>query len=385
MIRLTKKLPKYLELAAEYRLKIQSGAYKRGDALPDERTISRISNISRPTVRCAFDVLQNEGLIHKIVGSGMYVGGKEETLTELTTPSSHQVIGLVTPEVLERDELRTIENDVIKQLMDRKGYDPFRISYLYQHDLKNKLMQYRGFLQGLIFIEYTCKNIASNVKYAESQGIPVVLAGLHASLSETSASDVILRDDKPVCMEMVDYLVKKGHRRIAIVINSHGIHLDRIIFTRKYLEKLGITTDYMYIKKLKVSDFNNSTYLFHKTTGTAAAEIILKKRAKPTAVICLNDYIAFSLYKRLAEGGVKCPDNIELFGFDNHLFSDDTDSLGIMLSTTGIDREELAMKAVEMMLNRLKRPDMSRQVEELRYNIIFRDTTRKYINNKREG
>ena len=59
----TDDAPVYLQLSNYFSARISSGELKEGDALPTENALCKILGISRSTVRQAFQVLEDEGVI----------------------------------------------------------------------------------------------------------------------------------------------------------------------------------------------------------------------------------------------------------------------------------------------------------------------------------
>ena len=105
--------PLYLQLAEGLRGLIKDGAIRVGEALPSEREISTLTQISRVTVRKAIDCLLREGMLSRRRGSGTYVaprieqpasvlaGFSADMLSRGATPGSvwlERATGLPTPE-----------------------------------------------------------------------------------------------------------------------------------------------------------------------------------------------------------------------------------------------------------------------------------------------
>jgi GntR family transcriptional regulator len=67
------KTPFYVQLANLLRETIESGEFDRGDSLPPERELESSFMVSRNTVRQAITILENEGHVHRIRGSGTFV------------------------------------------------------------------------------------------------------------------------------------------------------------------------------------------------------------------------------------------------------------------------------------------------------------------------
>ena len=67
---------KYLEVADELRKRIEQGIYSNQEPLPDQETFAHEFNVSRLTVKKAFDGLERQGLVYKQSGLGTFVAGK---------------------------------------------------------------------------------------------------------------------------------------------------------------------------------------------------------------------------------------------------------------------------------------------------------------------
>lgn len=64
---------KYEKITMWIREQISSGAFSPGSKLPTEMELMEKFNVSRQSVRRAIQVLVDEGLVHSVQGSGIYV------------------------------------------------------------------------------------------------------------------------------------------------------------------------------------------------------------------------------------------------------------------------------------------------------------------------
>ena len=77
--------PRYLRLAQELAQRIDGGEFYPGDALPSERRIAELYDVSRVTVRRALEQLAADGVVEARQGSGTYVAQRlRQPLRELT-------------------------------------------------------------------------------------------------------------------------------------------------------------------------------------------------------------------------------------------------------------------------------------------------------------
>ncbi|MGF1497980.1 MAG: phosphonate metabolism transcriptional regulator PhnF [Elainellaceae cyanobacterium] len=66
-------LPIYVQIANDLRQKIQGGVYQAGDKLPSQKQLGAQFGVNRHTVRQAFDLLKDEGLLRVDKGLGAFI------------------------------------------------------------------------------------------------------------------------------------------------------------------------------------------------------------------------------------------------------------------------------------------------------------------------
>lgn len=71
--------PRYRELVDLLRAQILSGELEPGERLPSVRTLAERHRMSPAMVSKAIDVLEAQGLVRPITGSGVYVRSPEDT------------------------------------------------------------------------------------------------------------------------------------------------------------------------------------------------------------------------------------------------------------------------------------------------------------------
>ncbi len=81
--------PLYMRIKRIINEAAATGDLRDGDAIPSERDVAELLNVSRVTVRKAFSELVREGVLNQKRGSGTYVGGPvirvEQPLSRLTS------------------------------------------------------------------------------------------------------------------------------------------------------------------------------------------------------------------------------------------------------------------------------------------------------------
>ena len=78
--------PLYMQIARKLSDDVRNGRYQVDQALPSERTLSELLDVSRVTARKAIDQLVEQGLIVRRRGSGNYIAPRiEQPLSRLTS------------------------------------------------------------------------------------------------------------------------------------------------------------------------------------------------------------------------------------------------------------------------------------------------------------
>lgn len=110
----------------------------------------------------------------------------------------------------------------------------------------------------------------------------------------------------------MDYLLKKGHKKIAFLGGKEYLE-DSIVFDdeRKktyisYCEKHNLESE-LYRKE--------GSYSIE--SGYDMMNELIREKKIPTAVFAASDHIAFGAMKAIKENGLKIPDDISIIGFDD--------------------------------------------------------------------
>ncbi len=90
---MSRSIPHYKQLYEVIRKQITEGTYKPGDLLPSENQLCMLFGITRPTVRHALDVLNNDGMIRKYHGKGSIVAGPPNGIGILSISGTTSALG----------------------------------------------------------------------------------------------------------------------------------------------------------------------------------------------------------------------------------------------------------------------------------------------------
>jgi LacI family transcriptional regulator len=148
------------------------------------------------------------------------------------------------------------------------------------------------------------------IEHAISKQIPVVL--LNRDAGDLKVGN-ILSDDRKGAYQLIDYIIRCGHRRIAIIEGKEG-------FQSAVQRKDG------YLDALKDHGIQASSELciqgkYDVASGYEAMQVLLKQKFRPTAVFCSNDDMAVGALKAINEAGLQVPEDISVAGFDDNMFA----------------------------------------------------------------
>jgi len=311
----------YKQISSHIIENINSGEYKDNQAVPNERELSELFNVSRITSKRALDELKRDGYIYRIVGSGSYVTPKEQrqNLNGLSYlhRNEQNVIALVMPiEPKETGMIETING--ASDVLNKSGYFlTVQNSYLNVKKEKEiiKSLVDRN-IKGIIL--YPVDSI-SNMDLAIKlliKNFPIVTIDRYY---ENVPNRSVYSDNQEGAYQITKHLIDNGHKKIAY-ISSTGIETCSSVRNRftgycKALNDFGIEIDDDIIIN---GDPNVSTEL-PRDIYFGYVEKLLKnlKEKGVTALEMLNDGEAMMMEKTCLKYGYKVPEDFSITGFDN--------------------------------------------------------------------
>ncbi|MCI8400151.1 MAG: substrate-binding domain-containing protein [Oscillibacter sp.] len=305
--------PKYQKIAEELRIHIQAGKFSDAHTLPTEFAIAQEYQVSRQTVRQALSLLARDGLIEKRQGSGSYIrqspaeppGQAKKVIAVITTYISDYIF----PSILREVETVLAENNCTPSLFATR----------------NQVYNERRILAGLlespvdgILVEGT-KSALPNpnldlYRQLLDRNIPLVFmngnyAGLQGAFS-------VLDDNYGGGRMLVEYLEKKGHRRIAGIFKS-----DDIQGHQRYAGYADALRDL----NLPMEDWQLFWYNTESKARFLAEDLpepLIQALGRCSAVVCYNDEIACRIEVCMMRRGVNIPQELAIVSFDNSQYSD---------------------------------------------------------------
>ncbi|MFI6872909.1 LacI family DNA-binding transcriptional regulator [Streptomyces sp. NPDC050400] len=160
--------------------------------------------------------------------------------------------------------------------------------------------------------------------------------------------------------QAVAHLHALGHRHLALVLGARNSWSS---------ERRGHAVRFAAEQlRVKVTEFGPHEPKFH--TGAQVADLALAAGA--TAIVAHNDLMALGVLSRLADRGVRVPDDVSVVGADDTLLATTATPA---LTTVRIPLDALGERAVDLMLHRLDDPGHPAQEVSLDSELIVRRST----------
>ena len=330
---------KYMDIVSWASEQIDQGQIRPASRFPSEAELGHSFACSRQTVRRALEVLEEQGKIVRIQGSGTFVAerGQNGSLSTLGRPSLTMTVGMIVtfmdnyifPSIVKGVEGVFSERGFALQLISTNN--------LVTGEAKALEIMHKRQLDGLI-VEPTrsalpCANI-DLFRAIEKQGTPMVFVDSY--YPELSAPYVAL-DDVRAGYEATIHLIDRGHREIAGIFphsNRQG-HL-------RYLGYLKALSE----RQIPIQEHHIVWFSRENMMATLQSPQLLNVLSTCTALLSYNDWEALKIINHLRENGKMVPDDISVVGIDD---SDIARAAG--LTSIAHPAKKLGEAAAEMLLS----------------------------------
>ena len=142
----------------------------------------------------------------------------------------------------------------------------------------------------------------------DGNGIDVPLVAAYDELPDPQYNSVLV-DNRAAAARATQHLIELGHTRIGHLMSPsrNRAASERLLGFEEAMRQAGLPIHPEWL-------FQGNHNL---ESGIAAAESMLELAEKPTAVFCGNDEMAIGLIHRLRLGGIECPRDLSVIGFDD--------------------------------------------------------------------
>ena len=155
------------------------------------------------------------------------------------------------------------------------------------------------------FIIASMKPHSTHIQQLRKENFPMVLA-LRAY---DSGIDAVIANNRLAANSAVQYLIERGHRKIAITLGNTELALysERYNGYRQALEKNNIPLD----EKLVIRERSKTGNFYY------LVKALLESGVVPDAVFATTDAQAITVMRAIYDCGYRIPGDISVIGFDN--------------------------------------------------------------------
>ncbi len=277
-----------------------------------------------------------------------------------------KTIGVIIPEIVHHFFATVILG--IEQVANQYGYNVVVTlsDDSFDKEVINVEMLANGSIDGFIMSlskETQHKKDFHHIEESINQGMPVVMFD---RVTNEIYCDKVIIDDQLAAYNAVEFLIKKGHKNIALISTIDYVSVGKHR-TEGYLKALNdndlpIQNSLM----LKIEDMENSPLEISK----------LLKNNNIDAIFAVNEFFAVIAIKEANKLGKKVPDDIAVIGFTDGIISQFSTPTISVVSQNGIKMGE---KAAKMLIDKLEKneeeEDEQYTTEIIETELILREST----------
>jgi LacI family transcriptional regulator len=210
-------------------------------------------------------------------------------------------------------------------------------SHTTREDLAAALKIMRGRVDGLIILSPHVESFVLDANLPHN--FPVVLLNAHPA-GDTYQSLAI--DNYGGAVQVVRHLLEHGHTSLAIIKGGDD-NIDAAERLRGFRDAVA-----GHPGKYDVMEVSGD---FSDQSGYNAAQILLRRSPRPTAIFATNDMMAIGAMSALREAGVSIPHETALVGFDDIPIAR---YLTPSLTTVKFGINDLGVRAVELVCDAIR-------------------------------
>jgi len=345
-------VPKYKQLQLEIERLIIENILTVNTKLPGENFFFKRLNLSRTTVRKAFQELEEMHLIYRLHGQGTFIGRKPiqpANRERIKTDQMKQVIGIVVPHIT--NEIYPFIIESIEQTVSSRKICVFSANSggIRERELQIVNEMLNNAIDGLIIeplYSYIDGENSPLVSLLKKLTIPVVL--LNNDIPSFECSKIIQNDEEGARL-LTAHLLENGHKRIAYIYNDRvNVAFDRLNGYRAALNAANIPHD----PRLEISYNDEEGIVYPGYVLTK--ELLEQTDLGVTAIFYFNDDLALQGMAAAQSMNLEIPKDLSIVGYDDIPRSRLN---GIRLTTVSHPKTLLGTWAASLLLEQFDQTD----------------------------
>ncbi|MGE5528583.1 MAG: LacI family DNA-binding transcriptional regulator [Patescibacteria group bacterium] len=305
--------------------------------------IARIAGVSEATVSRALtgDARISEQTRKKVEKIAKELNYRRNDIAKSFRLQKTQTLGLIIPDVLNLFYLqvtRGVEDQAQKMgynlMLCNSDYDPVKERKYIDVLVGRKV-------DGILVFPVVGKG--NNLEFLRDSGVPFVLMD---TCPQGVEANYLFTDHEAGAFGAVNYLIRGGHRRIALYIGRRGMTSSGVQMETGYhkaLSRAGIGVDARFIVSTALKEEDNLKH--------ATRKLLQKQRDLGyTAVLCISDVFAKSIYDVSRQLGLRVPEDVSVIGYDDTFICN---YFTPPLTSVSQPKYSLGQQAVDLLLRHL--------------------------------
>ncbi|MEU9709777.1 substrate-binding domain-containing protein [Streptomyces sp. NPDC047967] len=331
---------KFQALAADLRRGILAGAWPTGAKLPTESGLAQETGLSLTTVRRAFDLLVEEGLVVRRQGSGSFVASPPRR-----SPVTRSTVGVLVPDT-KLYYPRVLQG--VEESLSAAGVGLHLSTYHYDRAEEDRDLEFLldSGVDGLLLVP-TLTGLADPAARAEalmSLPVPVVLMERRlVGAGPADGTEHVCSDHLGGAYDAVRHLHRLGHDMIGLVVRSHNPTGDAVsVGFRRAMDDLGLGGCFRFEAEKAEWD-----------AAMADSAVAGLAEAGATAALVFGDREAILLEAAARRRGLNVPEQLALVSYDDET----ADIAEVPLTAVSPPKYRVGRMAADVLLRRLAEGD----------------------------
>ncbi|MCL2730210.1 MAG: substrate-binding domain-containing protein [Actinomycetia bacterium] len=331
---------KFQALAGELRRGILAGDWTPGAKLPTESRLAQETGLSLTTVRRAFDLLVEEGLVVRRQGSGSFVA-----VPRHAEPRTRRTVGVLVPDT-KLYYPRVLQG--IEEALSAAGVGLQLATYHYDRDEEAQDLDFLldSGVDGLLLVPTLTGIDDPEVRADELMRLPVPAVLLERRLIDAGPRDRtehICSDHLGGAYDAVLHLHGLGHERIALITRSRNpTGVAVALGFRRAMDDLGLRLSFSHEAEKAEWTAELADSLMGEIDGTGT-----------TAALVFGDREAILLEAAARRHGTAVPQALALVSYDDET----ADIAEVPLTAVSPPKYRVGRMAAEVLLRRIAEGD----------------------------